>query len=117
MEKTGKKKFLSPVMVQHPLGRAYDSMEFSLADGQTDYDVKANVTGAFENLLTYTTINLRTTKDITVKLNSTSNRAITVSRARSAFDLDNMMEITNIYITNASGATASIKIIGVLKGG
>jgi len=31
------------------------------------------------------------------------------------FELDNLMEIVEMYITNASGSTANIKIIGVKK--
>lgn len=109
------KKEYNPLNIGEYLGRVYDSMEFTLASGISDYDVKANVTGAFENLLAYTTINIRTTQEISIKLNSTSYRAVTAEVGR-PFELDNLIEMTNIYITNASGSTASIKIIGVKKG-
>jgi len=108
-------KTFEPFLTKEYLGRLYDSMEFTLATGISDYDVKANVTGAFENLPVYTTINVRTDENLTIKINSSSNRAITVTSSR-PFELDNLMEITNIFVTNASGATASIKIIGVRKG-
>lgn len=107
-------KGIKPFPVQHPLGREYDSMEFTLATGLSDYDVRANVTGAFENIQMYTTINLRSTHNLTIKLNSASNRSITITAGR-PFELNNLMEITNIYITNASGATATIAILGVNK--
>ena len=104
----------SPVFVQNPLGRLYDSMEFTLANGISDYDVRANVTGAFENLPTYTTINIRTDQNLTLKVNSDGYRAMTIVDNR-PFELDNLMEIVEMYITNASGSTANIKIIGVKK--
>ena len=109
------KKEYEPILVKEYLPSVYDSMEFTLASGISNYDVKANVTGAYENLLVYTTINIRTDQNITIKLNSTSNRAVTVTSSR-PFVLDNLMEITNIYISNASGSTANIKIIAVRKG-
>ena len=109
------KKTHEPLLVKEFLKGVYDSMEFTLASGITNYDVRANVTGAYENYELYTTINIRTTEDITIKLNSTDNRDITIYDNR-PFELDNMLEIKNIYISNASGSTASIKIIGIRKG-
>ena len=109
------KKEHEPVLTKPYLARVYDSMEFTLATGISDYDIKANVTGAFENLGVYTTINLRSDQNLTIKLNSTSYRVITITAGR-PFELDDLIEITNIYITNASGSTANIKIIGSRKG-
>ena len=104
-----------PIVTRPKLRRNYDSMEFTLANGLSDYDVAANVTGAFENLSSYTTINVRTDQAITLKINSTDNRLITATAAR-PLELDDLMEITNIYLSNSSGSTANIKIIGVRKG-
>ncbi len=104
-----------PVLTKDYLNRVYDSMEFTLATGQTDYDVAANVTGAYENIKIYTTITLRSDQNLTIKLNSSSYRSITVTAGR-PFELDSLIEISNIFITNASGSTANIKIIGVRKG-
>jgi len=109
------KKEHEPFLVKEYLPRNYDSMEFTLASGISDYDVKANVTGAYENIGVYTTINIRTDQTITIKINSSSKRAVTITSSR-PFELNNLIEITNIYITNASGSTASIKIIGTRKG-
>lgn len=109
------KKGHEPLLTKPYLPRVYDSMEFTLATGTTNYDVAANVTGAFENLKVYTTINLRSDQDLTIRLNSTSYRAITITKGR-PFQVNNLLEITNIYITNASGSTANIKIIGTRTG-
>jgi hypothetical protein len=109
------KKEHEPLLVKEYLPRLYDSMEFTLASGISDYDVKANVTGAYENVPVYTTVNIRVDQNVTIKFNSTGNRAVTISSNR-PFELDNLIEITNIYITNTSGSTANIKIIATRKG-
>jgi hypothetical protein len=105
----------SALNVQERLNRVYDSIEFTLATGLSDYDVAANESEAFVNLKAYTTINVRSNKEITIKLNSDSYPSITVE-ANKPFELDNLIEITNVYISNASGDTASIKIVALQKG-
>lgn len=109
------KKHMEPILVKDFLVRLYDSMEFTLATGLSDYDVRANVTGAYENLAIYTGISIRSDQNITVKLNNTSYRTITINAGR-PFELSSLLEITNIFITNSSGNTANIKIIGTRKG-
>ena len=109
------KKDYDPLLTKEYLSDDYDNLEFTLASGITNYDVRTNVTGAFTAHDLYTTINIRTDQNITIKLNSTSNNAITVTSNR-PFELDNLIEIKEIYITNASGNTANIKIFGTRKG-
>ena len=111
----GKNKSVDTITVQPKLDELYDSMEFTLATGQTNYDVRANVTGAFVNFDYYTTINIRSDQNLTIRFNSTANGVITVVSGR-PFELDDLMKINNILITNASGNTASIKILGIKKG-
>lgn len=106
-----------PISVQQPLIQTYESLEFALANGQTNYNVKSNVNGAFTRLKSYTTLSLRTDQNISIKLNTTSGDTITIPLANSPFEFDNLVEIENIFITNNSGSTANIKIIGVNKGG
>jgi len=91
----------------------YDNSEFSLATGQTDYDVATNQTYAWNNVTVAKYMTIRTDQTITIKLNSDSNDAITVTSSDSpyVFDYEKLgLEITNVYITNASGSTAAIKI-------
>ena len=109
------KKDYDPLLTQEYLGDDYDSIEFTLANGITDYDVRANVASAFVNHKLYTIINIRVNKDITIKFNSTVNPAITLNSNR-PFELNNLIEIKEIYITNASGDTATIKIFATRKG-
>jgi hypothetical protein len=111
----GKSKSQDTITVQPKLGDNYDSMEFTLATDSTNYDVRANVSGAFVNFDYYTTINIRSSQNLTIRFNSSSNGAITVVSGR-PFELDDQMKIDQIFITNASGKTASIYILGLKKG-
>lgn len=99
-----------PGKVEFPLSGDYDSVEFNLATGQVDYDLDAQQTEAFKNLSVWSSVYIRTNKEITIKLNSASNPAITIREYESPFHLPHEIEITNIYFTNASGATAAIKL-------
>jgi hypothetical protein len=90
----------------------YDSAEFTLATGQTNYDVKANQAASFANIKVYKRLEIRTNVTLSVKFNSTSNAAVTISATDSPYTME-WLEVTNIYITNSSGSTASIKILGV----
>lgn len=103
------------IKTQPDISKNYDSIEFNLATGQTNYDVKANETSSFKAIKTYTTIVIRSNKELTVKLNANTNSDITVDRGR-PMTLDGLFEITNIFITNGSGATAAIKILGIKRG-
>lgn len=97
--------------MNNSLTQNYDSAEFTLATGQTNYDVRANQSDSFKSIKVYRRVEIRTNVAISIKLNSTSNSSITIDFTDSPYTLD-IVEITNIYITNASGSTASIKLIG-----
>lgn len=90
----------------------YDSVEFSLATGQTDYDVKTNQSTSFKNVPRAHSLIIRTDQTITVKFNDDSNTSMTISRGEGSLTVTRNMgfEITNLFITNASGSTAAIKI-------
>ncbi len=93
----------------------YESIEFNLSDGQTDYDLDSNqstflsVFGATSNFGLPNKMDFRTNYPVSIKINSTSNHAITITENDSPFLWYG--EIRNVYITNASGSTAAIKII------
>lgn len=91
------------------INTSYDNVEFTLATGQTDYDVSAGQADAFSNITTARYISVRTNETITLKCNATTNHSITITSSDSPF-IVNTLEITNLYITNASGSTAAIKI-------
>jgi hypothetical protein len=97
--------------MNNSLTQSYDSAEFTLATGNTDYNVRTQVAAFFNSIKVYRRVEIRTNANISIKLNSTSNSAISVSFTDSPYTLD-IIEVTNIFITNASGSTASIKLIG-----
>ena len=93
----------------------YDNAEFTLATGSTDFDVSAEAVSsdAFDGITTVKYVSIRTNYTITIKLNSTSNDSITITSSDSPYVLkhdDTGIIVSNIYITNASGSTAAIKI-------
>lgn len=96
----------------------YESIEFSLATGSTDYDLDANQAtflSVFGPDNVYdkhpTEIIIRTDQTISVKFNDTGNHAITITPTDSPLSWRG--EVRNIYITNSSGSTAAIKIIAL----
>ena len=91
----------------------YESKEFTVANGQTNYNVKTQVTDAFTDIVKAHAVIIRTDQTITVRFNSTDNDAatITASEGQLVLTSDMRLEITNIFITNSSGATANVKIM------
>jgi len=105
---------MNPLIIQEPLTLDYDSVEFSLASPLSDYDLKDNESAAFQFCSKWTTLSLRSDQNITIKLNATTYNSITITAGR-PFEMNNLCEIRNIFLTNSSGETASIKMIGVDK--
>lgn len=101
-----------PVKVVDELYDIYDFVpSFTIADATTDYDLKAQQASAFKNLSRAWLLILWTDQDVSIKFNSTSNPAIPVPAAESPFEFRNIISISNIYITNASGATVNVKVM------
>lgn len=98
----------------------YESVEFSLADGQADYDLDSNqsdflssffqvgVAGAQPRYPTY--VKIRTDQTISVKLNDTSNNSITIPSTDSPFDIRGV-KMTNLFFTNSSGSAATVRLL------
>ena len=82
----------------------YDSAEWSSGGAVTNYDVSAQA--LFVNCLNPQKVVIRADQAITVKFNSTSNPAFTVS-ANTAFDLD--FQFQKMYITTT--VDTAIKIL------
>lgn len=89
---------------------AYDSAEFAVANLAADYNVASNQAAAFNRVPTANTITIRTDHNISVKLNSTSDPAITIATVDSPFVLTNI-PVSNLFITNNSGSAANVKLI------
>jgi len=90
----------------------YDSAAFSVANGQTNRDIKANEASTFNNVPVYRRLELRVDGTVTIRLSSTSNDGITIGVEDSPYVIPFDVEVTNLYVTNASGATVNIKLLG-----
>jgi hypothetical protein len=112
-DKQKHKPYEVPLITTEDYFDVYDSAEFDLITGQTDYNVGGNVAGAFSNVKYAHSVIIRTNQTVSIKLNSTANASITVSRAEGSITIsrDLGLEISNIFVTNASGNTAAVKIL------
>jgi len=98
---------------EQPKNDKYDAATIAVATGQTNRDIKANEPLLWNNFTDARFMRLTTDQTITVRLNSTSNPWILITSSESPMVFnrqDQGMVITNIYVTNASGSTANMKI-------
>lgn len=102
-----------PKVVVPKYYNAYDSVEFTLATAQSDYNIKVNELTSFNAVPYAHCLMIRTNQTISIKLNSASNSAITidVSEGSLVITRDTAIEITNIFVTNNSGSSAAVKIL------
>lgn len=92
------------------LGNGYDYVEFTLNDGQTNYDVKSNQSALWNNIPIALIATIETTRNITVRFNNTGFPAVKLDAGASPMELVKKLLISNIYLTNASGNSATIRI-------
>lgn len=92
----------------------YNSVEFDVDNAETNYNVKTNVSGAFAKIKNMHSLIIKTDKNISIKLNSIFNPAISLTGANKTLKINSDIgfEVKNIFITNSSGSTAAIKIMG-----
>lgn len=110
----GKRFFdkMLPIKVSDELYEAYDFVaSFVVANSTTDYDLKTQQATSFKNVPRAWLVIIWTDQDISIKLNNTGNPSITVPAGESPFEFRNIFITTNIYITNASGSSANIKVM------
>ena len=88
---------------------AYDSVSKTIATATTDYNWKVTG-GGFSNSKKSSVVSIRTDATISVKLNETTNDSITVAAADSPFELNNLIFVSNVFISNASGGNAVVQI-------
>ncbi len=92
---------------------AYDFATFTLNTGTSDYDVKSNQATLFQNIVTAKKVFIWSNQNISFKFNSTIYMAIPldVGNGESPYEGKDILLVRNIFITNASGQTATIKIL------
>ena len=93
----------------------YESIEFSLNDGESNYDLDTNQATFLANFNTNdigypTQVRIRTNNTISVKINSTSAHAITIASTDSPFDIRGN-SIQNLFLSNSSGSIAAVKLL------
>lgn len=101
-----------PVKVADELYETYDFVNsFTIATAITDYDLKTQQSTAFKNISKAWLVLIWTDQDISIKFNSTSNPAIAIPADQSPFEFRNIIQASNIFISNSSGSTANIKVM------
>lgn len=99
-------------MIQHGpgglsvIGEKYESKEFTLAAGTTNYNVKTGQS-AFVKFKHAQHVIIRTDGDITVRLNSTGEDAISLTDGDYRLQADGIL-VTNIFISSTPGANVKI---------
>lgn len=96
------------------IGGIYDWATFTLNSGTTDYNVASNQSLLFLNVPIAKNVFIWSTQDISFKFNRTSLPAIgfaAVSNGESPFEGKHFLLVSNIFLTNASGSNATIKIL------
>lgn len=92
--------------------KKYEAKQFTLNTGTTDYDVRTTA-GMFGTVGEANFIEIRTTENISAKLNSTSNDSIQIKSTDSPYSFDptnSSMLINNIYLSNSSGSNSTVDI-------
>jgi len=99
------------------IGRYYESVEFTLNDATTDYDLDANQSdflAVFNSNVDDeefpTQVMIRTDQTITVKLNATGNQSITITSTDSPLVIKGI-KLKNLFLTNTSGTNAAVKLL------
>lgn len=92
---------------------SYDWATFTVNTGTIDYNVKTNQANLFLNISIASKVFIWSTVDISMKFNSTSYPAIplSVSNGESPYEGKEIFLVSNIFLTNNSGSTATIKIL------
>lgn len=92
------------------LNEAYDWATFTLTTGTSDYDVKGNQSNLWKNIARARKVVIETTKNISVKFNSTSYPAVALDAGESPMELIDKLDVIRMYLTNSSGSDSTIRI-------
>lgn len=91
---------------------SYDAVSFNVTNGTSDYDVRTNVANAFNNVPVYRRLEIRVDGRISIKLNKTTNPEIVIDVVDSPYVIPFDLEVSNLFVTNNSGQTVTIKLFG-----
>ncbi len=98
-------------MVTSQLPISMDYASFTLSNGASDTDISATQSALWDNIVTARSMIIKTTKNITCKINSTllPEFPIDIGDTPWQFPSDYIL-IKNLFLSNASGNDATIKI-------
>lgn len=83
----------------------YDAVSTTVANGQTNRDMKANNSGLFANVDKARFVRITTDQTVTIRFNNTSNPGIVMTASESPRKFTRAEEsliVENIFVTNAS---------------
>lgn len=95
---------------KEPIGGIYDWAEFTLVNGVTNYDVASNISTLFSNVKSARKMTIETDADLYARFNSTLFPAVKIESAMSPFELSGLIAVKNVFLTNSSGDTATVRI-------
>jgi len=101
---------LDPVKVAQEVYYTYDYAAFAVSTATTDYDCESNQSALWNNLAIAMGVIIWSDQDVTIKFNDTTMPGISHEAVYAPHEWFNKLQVTNIYITNASGSTANIRI-------
>ena len=93
------------------LSEFYDWVEFTLANGQTNYDVALNQTSLFSNIKVARNIVIDTNINITARFSRVNLPSVKIDAVQSPVEFKGLISVRNIFLTNASGSDATVRIM------
>jgi hypothetical protein len=109
MSRTFKKDGQDVVLTAGIASRNYEAKTLTVANAAEDYNTKVTG-GLFAKIETALYCEIRTNQPISVKINATTNAAIDILAADSPYIID-WAQVENLFISNASGNPATVKIV------
>lgn len=99
-------------MSDYQVHSSYKRIEIAqlTATTNTEYNVSAAQSGSATLLKWAGIVSIVTDQTVTVRFNSTDNDPITLTAAASPLTINNLV-VGKIFVTNASGSTANLKIL------
>ena len=102
--------------IYNQIEQYYENVEINVTTGTTDSQL-TTLSTTFKKFLNPTTnstenatsVIIRTNQTISVKLNKSTNDAITITSTDSPYEISGIT-ITDMFISNASGSTAAVRL-------
>lgn len=90
---------------------SYDYVSFTLSNGQTDYDLKANQAALFNNIPNARGIIIISTQTLGIRVNNTAFPLITVTSAQMPWEFIGYKIVKNAFLSNSSGSDATVQVL------